>query len=132
MDIVAVGRRRYRLDQIKSRKTPYLVGSVEFLTCPAGEIDRALEFETLELYNALIEIVYKETKRQLSLDQVTTEASFVLAQKSGMDLLQRQHLLELASENERLQVLRDYLTKVIPKLETMEEVNRVISSDGYL
>jgi len=57
---------------------------------------------------------------------------FVLAQKAGMDLLQRQRLLEMSSENERMEVLRVYFTDVIPRLERMEVVERVIRSDGYL
>ena len=131
-DIVVVGRRRYTLGEIDSGRAPYFVGAVEFFGSVVDTVDRTLACETIQLYNALIEIVYKDQEHQQSFDQISTEPSFVLAQKAGMDVLQRQHLLELVSENDRLKVLRDYLTDIIPKLETMDEVNRVIRSDGYL
>jgi hypothetical protein len=46
--------------------------------------------------------------------------------------MQRQHLLESSSENERLRMLHNYLASVIPKLEKIEEVERIVKSDGYL
>ena len=44
---------------------------------------------------------------------------------------QRQGLLELVSENKRLQMLREYSVDVIPKLAQLEEVERIIHTDGY-
>ena len=132
MDIVVRGKRRYRLMQVAPESREYMVGEVEYLTLEGGSVDRALAQETIRLHNTVIDIVYNDSNRHIPIDLVATGVSFVLAQKSGMDLLQRQHLLEVTSENERLKLLSTYFTGIIPKLETMEEVNRVVRSDGYL
>ena len=60
------------------------------------------------------------------------DLSFRLAQKAGMDVLERQKLLETESENDRLKLLRDHLEAVLPKLDQIEEIERVVRSDGYL
>jgi hypothetical protein len=49
-----------------------------------------------------------------------------------MDLTQRQKVLETSTERERLQILRDHLDAMIPRLAQAEEVERVVRSDGYL
>lgn len=132
MDIIVQGKQRYRLMQVKPESQSYMVGEVEYLGLECGSIDQTLAQETIRLHNTVIDMVYNDTNRHISIDSVATGVSFVLAQKSGMDLFQRQHLLEVTSENERLKLLSTYFTGIIPKLETMGEVNRVVRSDGYL
>jgi Lon protease-like protein len=132
MDIIVEGRRRYRVERYDSESAPYLTGWVTFLPTSNEEPKGSLSAETIVLYNQLITRVYKgrvsaidETLRRESL-------SFLLAQKAGLDLARRQMLLEMDSENERLRMLRQYLQEVIPKLDQLEEVERVVRSDGYL
>ena len=132
MDIVVEGRRRYKLSGYDTTKKPYLVGFVHYLD-PVGErVDETLERDTVRLYNRLIEEVYASKEHQVSLDVAGEETSFLLAPKAGMDLDQRQRLLELFSENERLAMLHAYLANVIPRLKHAQEIDRVIRSDGYL
>jgi hypothetical protein len=111
---------------------PYLEGLVHFLVRVEEEIDRGLAAETLEMYNELVSRVYRNQVRPIRTEKYELGLSFVLAQKAGMDLMQRQHLLESSSENERLRMLHNYLASVIPKLEKIEEVERIVKSDGYL
>jgi len=132
MDIIVQGKRRYRLMQIKPESHAYMVGEVEYFGLERGSVDQTLAQKTIRLHNTVIDIVYGNMNRHIPIDVATTEVSFVLAQKSGMDLLQRQHLLGVTSENERLKLLSTYFAGIIPKLETMEVVNRVVRSDGYL
>jgi hypothetical protein len=55
-----------------------------------------------------------------------------MAQKAGLDLEQRQLLLEMDSEQDRLSMLLGYLTTTLPRLKKMEEIDRIIRSDGYI
>jgi hypothetical protein len=87
---------------------------------------------TLKLYGELLSLVYKKGIRQIAVKLGRENLAFELAQKAGMTLSQRQHLLELSSENERMRVLHSYLTDVIPRLQRSEELERVIHGDGYL
>ena len=132
MDIVVEGKRRYRVHRTDQRKAPYLVGHVEYLVPESETIDRQLAVETIRLYNELVDLVYRENVEAVEEGRADPELSFLLGQKAGMDLLQRQKLLESSSENHRLRMIRDYLSSVIPKLERAGEIERIIRSDGYL
>jgi ATP-dependent Lon protease len=132
LDIVVEGKRRYRLHRYDDGKAPYLVGWVEFLPASGETPDRTLLGDTIILYNKLVSMVFKGKVQELARHLHSDDVSFLLAQKAGMDLIQRQLLLETENENERLRLLHQYLSEAIPKLERLEEVERVIRSDGYL
>jgi Lon protease-like protein len=132
MDIIVEGKNRYVLQKYESGRAPYLVGYVHRLNSAREQVDRALALDTVRLYNQLVAIVYKGTVEQVAPDRIESGLSYLLAQKAGMEVLQRQRLLETPSENDRLEALHSYFTEVIPKLEKMEEIERVVKSDGYL
>jgi len=132
MDIVVEGKRRYRVSRTEKERAPYLVGHVEYLTPSVETIDRRLAGETIRLYNILVNLVYREKVEVVEEGRLDSELSFLLAQKAGMDLLLRQQLLELSSENQRLLMIKEYLSGVIPKLEHVGEIERIIRSDGYI
>ena len=131
-DIIVEGRRRYALQRYTADSTPYLLGTVRFLQQSQEPVDTRLGIETVDLYNTLIAIVYREKLPAQAFDPTRENLSFTLAQKVGLDLHRRQLLLELSSETKRLELVHDYLKEVIPKLEHVSEVERVIRSDGYL
>jgi ATP-dependent Lon protease len=132
MDVLVEGRRRFRIQQVDSTRAQYLMGSVTFLG-DRGELPDAARFtETVQMYNQLVELVYAGKVKVLDAETVVPDLSFVMAQKAGMDLDQRQELLELETEEERLALLHEYLTAVLPRLKKLEEVDRIIRSDGYL
>lgn len=132
MDILVQGGGRYRLSGLVQRSALYPVGQVTILSSVSEAPDRQLVAETVRLHNHLIGIVYKGSEYKVALDPRMQELSFTLAQKAGMELQQRQQLLELDSENERLKMLRAYFVDVIPRLERRSEVQRVQQSDGYI
>ncbi len=132
MDIVVEGRRRFRVHGHDVGPVGYLVGRVEYLPSDPQEVDRRLADETIRLYNDLVTLVYKERVDRVQEGSSDSQLSFFLAQKAGLDLPQRQQLLETESENERLKILHQYLTVVLPRLTRASEVERVIRSDGYL
>ena len=132
LDIIVEGSRRYKLLRLERRKTPYAVGSVEYLHDESEAIDDALAVKTLDLYRQLVEMVYEGTKKVPAPENVMTGLSFRMGEKAGLDLAQRQQLLELSSENERLKLLERYLMSIIPRLQRREEVDRISHNDGYL
>jgi Lon protease-like protein len=132
MDIEVEGRRRYRLLGYEAGESPYLVGVVQYIETEPEQVDEELVEDTLKLYGELLAIVYRKGIRQIAVKLGRENLAFELAQKAGMTLSQRQHLLELSSENERMRVLHSYLTDVIPRLQRSEELERVIHGNGYL
>ncbi|MEO8168034.1 MAG: LON peptidase substrate-binding domain-containing protein [bacterium] len=131
MDVFVQGRRRYRLLELVDSANLYSVGRVEILHSKEEVIDTALATETVRLHNQLVDLVYKDKGFAIEYDGQHPEISFTIALKAGMDLTQRQLVLEVNSENERLKTLHQYLSEVIPKLHKVSEVERLIASDGY-
>jgi Lon protease-like protein len=132
MDVLVEGRRRFRTGHVDDTRAPYLVGTVEYIE-ERGELpDMARFSETVRLYNQLVTLVYAGKVKLLDPEVLLPDLSFVMAQKAGMELEQRQELLEGETEDERLGMLHEYLTAVLPRLKKLEEVERVIRSDGYL
>lgn len=132
MDILVQGKRRYSLVRFEASTMLYSVARVEFISTNEELTDGQLAAETVALHNQLIELVHRDTSYKLAYEPDNMMLSFKVAQKAGMELTQRQELLELNSENERLRVLHTYFTEVIPKLARLGEVERVIKSDGYI
>jgi Lon protease-like protein len=132
LDVIADGGRRYALTGYDSDRAPYLVGEVEYLPESDKPSEEQLGKETVRLYNQLAATVYGETLPPVEYRNNDPLLSFTIARKAGMDLQERQRLLEISTEQERMQTLRDYFIEVIPKLKKLGEVERVIRSDGYL
>lgn len=132
MDIIVEGRRRFRVHRFDAERTPYLVGEVEFFGNAPELVDRSIVVETIRLYNALLELVYKGKVEGIDQSARIPDVSFLIVQKAGMDVARRQQVLEIQSETERLQVLRDYLQAILPKLEQAGELERIVRGDGYL
>ena len=132
LDIVVEGRRRYELRGVDKDVAPYSVGQVAFLEDEPEKIDSPLAKKTIELFNQLVEVVYKDRRPKPSVDPDVPCVSFVIAQKAGMDVKQRQELLEMKSENQRMQRLYSYLVAAIPKLQQAQEVQRIVINDGYI
>jgi Lon protease-like protein len=132
MDILVEGRERFRIVQVRAATLPYTVADAEIMTDDEPVADPALVAETVALYNQVVRIVFGGQVRELDPDAVAPGIAFVMAQKAGLDLEQRQAMLEMQSERLRLEMLRGYLVDVLPRLKKFEEVDRIIRSDGYL
>lgn len=57
--------------------------------------------------------------------------SFRIVHMVGFELAQKQNLLEIKSERERLDFIREHLVKVLPKYKALEDVKRKIKSNGH-
>lgn len=133
MDIIVSGTERYRIKGYRSGEKPYLMAETD----PFDDIDTDVDYELLDstigLYNQLVESVYGEAEEPLETsDWVSGGGSFRIAQKAGLDLSIRQNLLEMRSETERLQFLKDYLEELLPKIKELEKIQSIIRNDGYL
>ncbi|MCX7930803.1 MAG: LON peptidase substrate-binding domain-containing protein [Chlorobi bacterium] len=138
LDIVVVGQRRYVLRSFDTETKPYFVGTVEYLENRAdAAIDEQLYRRCAEQYNRLIERVFSNYEEfTVSLETVPSikgsTPSFFMAQKAGLTLLQKQVVLSLDSENERLEFLLSHFHQLLPRLDKIEEVAHVARMDGYL
>lgn len=131
MDVLVRGSRRYLLANPVMSSSLYSVGRVTLLQDQHEVTDTALTMDTIRLHNQLVRVVYGGDEFAIEWDERNPILSFRIAQKAGMELVQRQELLEQNSENRRLKLLHKYFVEVIPRLERLGEVERIIKSDGY-
>ena len=105
---------------VTSSEAPYSFARVEYLSSIDEMIDGALALETVAMYNRLVGKAYKGKGFEVEYEPRNARLSFKIAQKAGMELVQREALLEMDSENARMQFLHHYFSEVIPKLKNSE------------
>lgn len=132
MDIVVKGINRYRLNHFKEGENLYYEGEIEDFGDVNEKIDYSVLRSCIEKYNAIADKLRYLNLERYSIEKLSGfNPSFVLAQKAGMTLNQRQELLELQSENQRLSLLHEHLDKVLPMAKEAEVLNKIIRNDGY-
>lgn len=134
MDVIVQGIRRYRVLDVQKNVAPYIVADVEEVVDTDAPIDLILLQQCAELFSKLLSMVYpnREPLKIQEYFDTSHDVSYIMALKSGLDSKQKQHLLELTDENERIEYLRDHLERMIPTLEREQLVQRVIMNDGYI
>ncbi len=133
LDIVIVGGRRYTVRSVDEDSTACVQAEVEYFDdTENAEVDLALYEECAEMYNTIIDSIFQGTPElPFKLQSPKAAPSFVMAQKTGLKLAQKQRVLEARTENARLMLLRDHMKTVMPDLHTMKQVSTLIQCDGY-
>jgi len=127
MDIVTVGRRRFALEEVVSGRS-FLRGKTQFF----GDIDEPPPERRLatEAVAAWLEFLKARGEEAEAPDLAHPQLSFLLADAST-DLLFRQRLLEMQSERERLEAVRDHLRRQVEKEKIRAAMEKVVRSNGH-
>lgn len=131
-DVIVEGTFRYKLVEVSNEDKPFAVGEIEVLQDVDISASEALLNQCLEKYNTIVDLVYGSKIQSLIREETGQSPSFTMAPKSGLDSDQKQRLLESNSENERLEILHDHLTELLPAIVKAENVQRVVKNDGYI
>ncbi len=134
MDVVIEGTHRHRIVHIHEPETQkgYVVADIETISDDTGLTDPSLLSDCAQLYNQIVGLVYGTSEAAIDPEHLSTERpSFFMAPKSGLSTEQKQQLLELTNENDRLELLKDHLTVIVPSIRKAEFVQRIVRSDGY-
>ena len=126
MHIIAAGRQRYRTLEVVEDK-PYLQGRVELVEDTGGSGDPVLAREARDAYRELLTMAAHGAAEEIGADAT----AFEIAVNCGLDLKQKQRVLEMLSEGERLRYLCDHFGEVLPKLRLRLEQQRRVQSNGY-
>ena len=137
-DIVGKAERRFTTtDTFENR--PYHTATVTYFDDEEiAEVDSALRAAVEERFARLVELAKRERGilSQVEGDDSvhpsaeSGEVSFAIAATLGMDLKQKQQILEMRSESERLQSLVDYFDQLLPALQTRLEQKTRVKSNG--
>ncbi|ACF12727.1 peptidase S16 lon domain protein [Chloroherpeton thalassium ATCC 35110] len=129
MDIVTVGLKRYRMLEL-DKESSYIRAEIEYFgdeeADPADVIQRE---RAIAMHSRLSELVKGQPQQDVF--SFNGDVSFKIAHSAGLDVLQKQKILEMTSENARLQALIAHFEKVIPDIEKAEEIKRRVLSNGH-
>ena len=128
MDILVEGRRRFRLIEVHPER-PYLTAEVEILSEIREPAEREITERAITQHMKLLELAGRTVRP--SLYQDVNEVSFVMAHNAGLTLRQKQKVLELDTESERIAYLVEHFEDLIPRVELMEDLKRKIQSNGH-
>lgn len=133
IDISVKGYDRFKLIALEEDNTSYSKADIEIVDDITETIDEELLDDCIDLFNFItnkipVFRVQKTTKDEL----IGVRASYYFAQKVGLIGKQKQHLLELNSENLRLDYLRNHLLNIKPSVSKAIEIEKIIRNDGYL
>jgi len=135
MDILVKGIYRHKISKLNTHTTPYyLADSIVYEDREDEEVNMSSLMECLELYNRVVRAIPDLQARRYSLEDIlemTLMPSFIFATKSGLNVKQKQELLEMKSESKRIDMLTEILSVVVPKLEEHTLRERIVMSDGY-
>ncbi len=128
LDIITMGRERYRTRRIIREKS-YPEIEIDHL----DDENRSFNAETADIAITLFMKVVEMAKGHLPKGNLTPSPrmSFILAHGSGLEAGARQVLLEMRSEQERLEYLIKYYRELIPVLSWREDVQERIRANGH-
>jgi Lon protease-like protein len=128
MDILAVGRVPFQMSDVFDEK-PYLEAAVEYLEDEAfseGPSPRPLLTLFEQCYAAL-----RGQAPRLEGAPPGVPLTFLLASELPLELEFKQELLEMRSEAQRQENLREKLEKWLPELERVESMKRRAGGNGH-
>jgi Lon protease-like protein len=137
MNIVTMGIKRYHVINYDFGPEGFCMGKIEFIEIENRYYDKSKMNECVRMYNELVDAVYKEKVKKIDLNDSkwqdsSRSVSFSIAEKSGLNLFERQHLLEINNEDSRLDYILNYFKEVMPKIKEAGRINKIIKSDGYI
>lgn len=132
IDLIITGIQRYKIINFSEGDKPYYIGEVEYYDDEVNEYEYVLFQEAAEHFNKIVTGISTIKIDPIYPEKVTSQKpSFIIAQKSGLSIDQRQQLLEMKSEDERLEYLIEHLKTMMPVIKESEIINKIIKNDGY-
>ena len=130
MVILVEGSRRFKLKNIFTDK-PYYVGEVEYFEDGPEEDVTALAEECVALLERVIEAA-TEGSVGIEIEPPYRNLSFAIAGRIEFDLETRQQILELPTEKDRLEKIKELLTEAADKLERDRQARKIAEMNGRL
>src|SRR5690606_30161483 len=107
----------------------YMTADVDLMPEPEEPLQSELKERAITQHMKLLELAGRTVRP--SLYQGVRSVSFVMAHNAGLTLQQKQQILELRGENERIAFLVDHFEGLIPRVEQFEDLKRRIQSNGH-
>jgi len=129
MDILTVGRAPFRVLELFS-ENPLLKGQVDYLEDRGSLGNPIVQRQLVELYEACHTLLFEDYPKNLEGAPVE-ELSYRIASTLPMDLLWKQQILELRSEEDRQERLVGYLREWAPHLQNNKVMRQRAGGNGH-
>lgn len=127
MDIRAIGIQRFNLVSL-DRRFSYLRAYVTYFEDDNHHVDISLKQQVADLHHHLL------LSAEAPIDDTIYQhqhSSFIISHSAGLELMEKQKMMEMRSENERLHFLKNHLTEAIEKIKNYEKLKILIHSNGH-
>lgn len=128
LDIVVEGVKKFQLNEIVDGKA-YMRCVPTWLDEDSDDLDTLMIERVITQHMRLLELAGRTVRP--SLYQNVDFVSYVIARNAGLDVNQKQAVLELLSENDRIAFLVSHMEKFIPQVEQIESVRKKVQSNGH-
>ncbi len=133
MDILVAGVQRYKIINMEEGYKPYYTATIEFFDDDVSEYDLDTLNECINLFNDLASKIKTVQIDPIDIEKLNTSLpSFYISQKSGLSNDQKQALLEMRNENQRLVYLIRHLKKLSPMIHQATTISQIVKNDGYI
>ncbi len=127
LDIAAEGVQRFEIIQVNQERS-FLQAEVNFFDDEPSTISKATADTVIQLHEQLFAVM----GQTIEVERNAAYLSFRLAQDLPVDLDFKQTLLEMKSEVERIEILKEYYQATIPKIENSLRVRQRASGNGHV
>lgn len=128
MDIIVHGVQRFRVSEV-FEKHAYMTADVAYVREPDEPVRVDLRERVITQHMRLLELAGRKVRP--STYQNLEGISYFIAHNAGLKPDQKQEILELISENERISYLTEHLEMLIPRVEEFEGVRKKVQSNGH-
>jgi Lon protease-like protein len=133
IDLIAVGQKRFQVSFFDSEKS-YLRASIELLPDSIG--DKGLSEEqaqqALDLFAQVCKLIGQDEPEEFHDASAVHGLAFRMASSLHLQNEIRQRILEIRSENQRLERLTEHLSELIPRLTARQKSAKQAGSNGRL
>lgn len=130
-DIIGRGTDRFLVYGFDTKRS-FLQGNVSYFHDDVDEEHTAIIDGMLDQIEPMFKEILNLAKQEVTPHAVAVPTkSFGFAHYIGFELSQKQNLLEIKSEYERLVFIKHHLDHVLPKLRAFEETRHKIRSNGH-
>ena len=128
MDIIVEGTQRFKVRDLQSSKS-YMTADIEKIEEPQEPIQVETRERVITQHMRLLELAGRKVRPNIYQD--LDGISFFIAHNVGLSSEQKQQVLEMLTENERIVYLASHLETLIPKVEEYEDVRKKVQSNGH-
>lgn len=127
-DIMVTGIYRFRIQNVTEERPFFMADIVPFhepLRTPNHKLKERLISQHLKY------LEYRQEPLRLSIYEQVRYVSFTVAANLPLDVAEKQALLQIPEENNRLKHLTEYLEKLLPKVEKQKALEKLAQGDGH-